>query len=235
MHILKTVPVEWPAPEDIVRSTGSRVTKKLIRKAEKALDISVPLIQPALVTRWARLLSAEGTEILMECEDSSYRFRLSVGSDIDLIGGARKMLFSLSTIGSGLDPHIRRLGETGDMLMAYLLDAVGIAVLERIGRTVRKAADTEAGAHDWGIGPCISPGSTDGWPLEGQAVLFDLLPGGEIGVLLNPQGMLIPPKSLISVIAVGESFDSRAASSCRYCSMRFTCHLRKVYQGNQET
>lgn len=236
MRILNPLTFDWPTPEDIVRSTGSRVTSKLIRKAEKALNISAPLAHPALITRWGDVLATEESEIALEFHDPDVSCRLPVGSDIRLIGGARKLLISLATVGSDIDLHIRRAGGAGDMLMAYLIDAAGVAILERIGRIVRKEADTEAKAHEWGIGPCISPGSTGGWPLEGQTALFELLSAHEIGVVLNPQGMLIPPKSVINVIAVGECFDSRsAASSCRYCAMRGTCHLRKIYQGNQET
>ncbi len=100
--------------------------------------------------------------------------------------------------------------------------------------TVADMALADAGARFesqirrlFGVGAlsAMSPGSLEDWPIEEQAILFDLLGETEarIGVRLSDSMLMVPRKSVSGILfASEESF-----TSCALCPRR-SCHGRRA-------
>jgi len=65
----------------------------------------------------------------------------------------------------------------------------------------------------------------EGWPIQQQRVLFDLLPAGEIGVRLTASYLMLPRKSLSFVVGLGPEMQPDAVT-CDFCSKRERCAWR---------
>jgi hypothetical protein len=95
-------------------------------------------------------------------------------------------------------------------------DPISDPVRLEIGPHADLLADAECG---WAVGASLSPGSLAGWPLTGQRDLCALLPLERIGVSLNAVGILVPFKSVTSVIGIGLGYTGRRVGSvCHLCS-----------------
>jgi len=69
----------------------------------------------------------------------------------------------------------------------------------------------------------LSPGMP-GFSISEQWQLFKLVPAEEIGVSLNPSGMMVPRKSTSMVIGVGMKMPTwTQAEVCDRCSLKRTC------------
>jgi hypothetical protein len=67
-----------------------------------------------------------------------------------------------------------------------------------------------------------------GWPLEeAQKQLFALVDASEIGVTLEPSGVMQPLKSLSLALGLGQNLDTDGCT-CDYCTMRETCRFREA-------
>lgn len=103
----------------------------------------------------------------------------------NLLERAELVLISVVTIGAQMDEHIRALNKFGQILESYLFDSIGVVALSKVGKAVRRLAETEADSRGWGVGDALGPGSLKGWPIEEQMNLCTLLPLKQINVKLH--------------------------------------------------
>jgi hypothetical protein len=98
------------------------------------------------------------------------------------------------------------------------------------GEAVWTVTQERATSLGWSVSPALSPGSLEGWPVEGQRELCSLLPLGEIGVSLSPYCVLEPLKSVSAVVGMGPAYDSaHVGRMCCYCTLAKTCLVRMGY------
>lgn len=140
------------------------------------------------------------------------------------LASATEIAPAVCTIGSALETRVSALFAAGNPLRALALDGAGIAALGQISRTVGERICTEARARGLRVGMRVSPGQ-EGWPLEQQSVLFDLLPAQEIGVRLTESCLMLPRKSVSFAIGLGPEMQADA-TACDYCSKRDRCRWR---------
>ncbi len=144
-----------------------------------------------------------------------------------LLRGAERIAVALVTVGGELEAAVHELLEQGDYLEAMLLDAVGSVAVGEVADRLCEQIAQEVATQGQEIGPSLSAGSRY-WPLEDQRVVFDLLPGAEIGVTLNPSYLMLPEKSETFVVGVGKDlkFKDRPGAPCRFCG-RADCAYRE--------
>lgn len=228
MPVLKEIPVRID-PVALLRALNrNRVSAPLRAEAEKAVARAETLIAAAVVWDWWAVCAVKQAAVFVARDPVSDTVRLEIGPHADLLARARCVLVSVLTIGARLDAEVRRLQQAGEPLGAYLLDSAGVVGLSQVGDRVRELAETAAADRGWGVGVSLSPGSLMGWPLAGQRDLCALLLLERIAVRLNEAGILIPFKSVTSVIGIGPDYtDRRVGSVCCFCGHAATCWRRR--------
>lgn len=136
---------------------------------------------------------------------------------------ARRAVVACVTLGEAVDERVDRAWAEDRPDRAFFLDAYASAAVAKLVRRVARAVRERARRRGLTALPHSSPGY-DGWPLDDQRKLFDLLVGMLDGRLrLLDSGMLIPRKSLLGLFPLTAELDAlpREAlqASCRACSM----------------
>ena len=108
-----------------------------------------------------------------------------------------------------------------DPLLAYYADTIKIDIVSFAAQFLRKYIKDKV----QGFTGVISPGSTKDWPVDQQKQLFDAIEDveGKIGVVLTPSSLMIPTKSVSSVIFI----TSEEHEDCEFCDME-NCPTRRV-------
>lgn len=133
----------------------------------------------------------------------------------------------IGTLGGGLEERCRALARRGEIYRATLLDAVGSAMLDILGSRLWSAAEEQAKGCGFFLGGRFSPG-LDGYPLERQQLLLQLLGDGTAGVRLNRAWVMEPLKSIsfFGLLTTVENGDPRVdkCQACRldHCQYRMT-------------
>jgi len=119
-----------------------------------------------------------------------------------------------------------------DLLEAYLIDLLGLIVLEKTGHVIKRIAEKQAQKSGCGVSPFMSPGSVHGWELEEQVNLCTLLPLEKISVKIREDGVLSPFKTISCLIGLGQGYDAvQVGSTCQICSKNHDCQMKKDKQG----
>ena len=224
MPILTNIKINL-TPE-IIFDQGLQVrhASKMEQEVRKSIALSKQVLQPKVAYQWVEILDVQNSCIVCYNNQSKIKNEFHINGVDSLLSEAKSMLISIATIGSRLDEEILTLNQSGNYLMAYLLDHIGVIVLEQINTVVCSLAEKKAQKNNWGVSQSISPGSLDGWELDGQKALFGHVPFDKIGVHLNPTGMMNPLKSVSGFIAIGPGFATRkVASLCSMCNHTLDC------------
>jgi hypothetical protein len=208
------------------RRPPATVPSALLEAAQEAVRLARTLAAPAAVYDWFPLREVAGEKVWLD--RAAAGARLTVGPHADLLAPARQVLVAVYTIGPALEGEVRRLHETGEDLLAFMLDSAGVLALGGIGERLRQQAEEYAARQGWGLSPALAPGSLAGWPIQGQRELCALLPLEEIGVRLNDLCVLEPQKSVSLVIGVGPGYPAaHVGSLCACCALADTCWRRR--------
>lgn len=180
--------------------------------------------KPAAVYRWLNCCKAEGnntTHVLTGGQDS---FAINLGVSSRFLDDAPHALLAAFSAGEELELAGRKASNYGEVLVAYLIDVIGLIVLEKVGKLAKTVAEDKASQLGWGVGPFLSPGSNPGWRLEEQLKLCSHLPIAEAGMRIDENAVLKPFKSLTCLIGVGPHYSSsKVESACLVCSRRKDC------------
>lgn len=220
--------------DQVLRAQGADPAAIRARKpalagiAEWALREGLPLLEPAVLYR-------EITTGKLRHE----RLSLAAGGSLSgrliaqHLGGAGRVIALLATIGPGLEEIAGELMRT-DPLLGWALDALGSAAVEALSLAACNYFEAQAQRAGAQTTLPLSPGMV-GWPaIQGQAQIFALLDGGEIGVSLTANSLMLPRKTLSMVVGVGAQV-TRGGRSCDYCSLSETCQYQNHYLVHQGT
>ena len=145
-----------------------------------------------------------------------------------LLAGAETLAVMVGTVGEKLEEEVSRLFAVGEYVEALALDAIGSVAVEEVCQHVRSLVCREyADAVGLRVGPSLSPGYQY-WDIREQAVLFSLLPAGEIGVTLTESSLMLPRKSESAIVPLGRDLKVTAGEDeppCRFCD-RQDCPAR---------
>lgn len=134
-------------------------------------------------------------------------------------------ILMVSTVGEELDSWIEAERETGDVVEAFIADGIGSALAESIVDYGQK----EVGRllQQWGLNTsnAYSPGYCD-WDVSEQKMFFSLLPNAFCGIHLTDSCLMLPIKSVSSLIGVGVE-TRKKAYGCAICKNK-NCYKRKI-------
>jgi hypothetical protein len=131
----------------------------------------------------------------------------------------------LATLGGALEETCRELSGQNKMYQALLLDAVGTAMLDILGKRIESAVDAQARRMGLYAGCRRGPG-LNSVAVETQALLFNLLEGDTLGVYLNESFVMCPSKSISAFVIFDDSEQKLGSGDkCSQCQMK-QCQFR---------
>lgn len=133
----------------------------------------------------------------------------------------------IATAGAGFETYRKELEESGDFVKAFFADMIGSSIAEKIGARAYKDIEAEQTAKGMKLSYSYSPGQC-GWQLSDQKTLFSLFPSAPCGVILTDSSLMLPIKSISSVVGVGRNLKKRQ-SSCAMCTLE-GCFRKKANQ-----
>ena len=214
--------------DDVIRGQGADPavirarSAHLVGVAERALEEGLALVRPRVLERRFPVESFRHQQI-------------TLGGGLALKGEliaqhlapAQELAVVVCTIGRDLEERVSEVMGR-EVVYALALYGVGSAAVEALANTVCRRIELEAAGRELGTTIPLSPGMI-GWPVEeGQPQIFGLVDGAEIGVTLNPGGVMVPLKSLSMVVGLGHDLVA-GGRTCDYCTMKETCRYQDHY------
>lgn len=179
-------------------------------------------IEPWAGSHEVRIEAVENDSVRLDCGRTLSSRRLA-----NILRRATSLQICLATVGAEVMSEIERLVATGSMVEALALDAAASAAVKVLMAAVREQVCTDAEKRHCGTTLRYGPGYT-GWRLEDTAVLFSYLDAARLPVRLNEQRMMMPAKSLLSVIGlVPGGHVTAEVPSCRICDLE-RCSVRQT-------
>ena len=136
----------------------------------------------------------------------------------------RAALF-LCTAGEDFTRMTNVLNEQGDIMEAYILDAIGSLTVENAIAKIQENLRLSFHADHLKISNRYSPGYCN-WPLTDQKALFELIGENPTGISLSDSCLMTPRKSVSGIIGIGKNLKHQEYG-CKICS-NTSCMYRKV-------
>ena len=136
----------------------------------------------------------------------------------------RAALF-LCTAGEDFTRMTNALNEQGDIMEAYILDAIGSLTVENAMDKIQDTIRLSYKVEHLKISNRYSPGYCN-WPLTDQKALFELIGDNSTGITLSDSCLMTPRKSVSGIIGIGKNLKHHEYG-CKICS-NTSCMYRKV-------
>lgn len=221
-----------PSTEDILLDvifqlgypSGEMLKEDIRDEIERAVREGLNKARPACLYRFTPFVRLEkGLVLGRDVEVRSVRLaRLVRGlKDPEIVCGF------VVTSGQPLEEAINQKQEES-LFHAYLLDAVGSVVTERLADQLDQRLSELLGSKGYETTARFSPGYCD-WELqEGQEAMFRFLRPESVGVNRTSSGMMIPRKS-ISAVLVGAR-EVSFTSPCPFCAKGECPYRREAFR-----
>jgi hypothetical protein len=131
----------------------------------------------------------------------------------------------IATVGAEMDKWIHNYRVDTDIMKAFVADTLGSVVAEAIVAFGTEYLSKQVGLLDLKTTNSYSPGYC-GWNVSEQHKLFELLPPNFCGVTLCESSLMLPIKSVSSVVGIGENVVKREYG-CAVC-MKKDCYKRHL-------
>ena len=154
-----------------------------------------------------------------------------------ILKSAREIAAVVCTIGHRLEERVAYFSAEKDPLRALLLDGIGSAAIDSLVQKVCDVMSHEASSLGYQASSRISPG-IPGFPISEQRKVFQLVPGEQIGVHLSSSLLMIPRKSVSTIIGLGPDMPTwTEAERCNRCNLNKSClyRIHLAYQGKSNT
>jgi len=212
--------------EDVLRLQGWR-GRRPRRNIEDMLTSQIEegfrLIQPKSIYTRVGI-----RQLRDECIELNNGFILRMANSAQVWGGAECLGIAICTIDSTLERRVSELFAEGEYPMAVMLDSVGSVAVEGVVDYVNAHFCQLAADMNMGTGPRLSPGYGE-WELTDQQVIFEILPGAEIGVRINEDCIMLPQKSVSFCVGMGrEMVTMHGGNRCEQCGMEDCAYRKQV-------
>lgn len=213
--------IDWPdirkeliKKENISNSSiGSRLDECL-KRAKALAAPKVVAIEKDVLNITPSSIEIEGQVIFSGERLSSY------------MNGAKAVYIFLVTLGPRLEDEASAAMKKGDELGGYLLDRIGSMAVESLAESMERTVREFYASQDAGVSMRFSPGYCD-WPIEEQVILNKVLDFSRAGVILTENCMMVPKKSISSMIGIGpKSIFVKNKSQCGICDKK-ECSYRR--------
>ena len=154
---------------------------------------------------------------------------LNTGKQIGtyLKGSTHCALF-LCTAGEDFTGMTNQLNEQGDIMEAYILDAIGSITVEKAMDKIQRHLQHDMLQNGLAISNRYSPGYCN-WPLSEQQHLFQLIGANPVGIALNDSSLMTPRKSVSGLIGIGIDVKKREYG-CITCSNSDCIYRRIIHE-----
>jgi hypothetical protein len=187
---------------------------------DEALALGESLIEPRMVYR-AVGVTGQGPAIIDAGGETLHIPEIGrLWGSLEMVGAG------ICTVGTAIEERVRELWDQRELPLAVMLDSVGSAAVESLAEYANDLVCQAAIPAGLKVTNRVSPGYA-GWDTAGQAALFNLCPGGPIGVALNDSCVMTPAKSISFLVGVGP--DARVDhyfTQCRRCWMADCAYRR---------
>ena len=226
-NVLSNINVNVTFDDLVQKIKHSGNMPELLKTARKTLEKVKNLWKPAAVYQWFEFQQT-GTDPIGHIIHNSKHLSFDFGYSIKFLTHATHVLVSVFTAGKAIEHESVRASERGNLLESFLLDLIGLIVLEKAGDRIIQIAQNKAIDLGWGVGPFLSPGSVHGWDIEEQVKLFSLLPLEKIDVKSRNDAVLSPFKSISCLIGLGPGYETcKVGSTCQVCSKAGACQMEQ--------
>ena len=117
------------------------------------------------------------------------------------MAGCRGLYLVAVTLGSKLDRKVSQLSSSGEVTLAFLLNAYGAEAAEALMKRLDQVISERAKEQRMETTRRYSPGYGD-WPLTAQRDLLKALQADRIGIQLTEHCLMIPEKSVSAIIGI---------------------------------
>lgn len=212
---------EASASRDITRGADASRSDAFRSEVETVVGEVASLVSPRLVFT------------IMRGELSLEDMTLSLGGATFKIGriiarqlrGAETYAVFVCTAGEAMQRLLDSLEAEGDMVRAFIADALGSVVAERTADYMEGVLQRQIDKLGWRRTNRFSPGYC-GWHVSAQHDLFALLVGHTAGVSLTASGLMLPIKSVSGIIGLGPGV-RYLDYTCGLCDLS-DCYKRRV-------
>ena len=145
---------------------------------------------------------------------------------------AAHLVFGVCTLGDNFVCQMRRYFDSNRQVQAVLLDEIGTLLLYKLSDHLEEMLCRQAEGMELQASGSFNPGD-EGFDISLQGKVLELAGGDKIGVTLQGKCLLVPHKSLTSVIGLGRNMPtSSRAERCARCRSRDRCpHRQDIYTG----
>lgn len=158
--------------------------------------------------------------------------KLQVGKQIcGYLKEAEEAALFLCTAGALFSDEAHALNAAGEIMEAYIIDAIGSMAVEQAMNRVHQALGEEQAARGMKITNRYSPGYCN-WPLSDQQALFALIGENPTAIELSDSCLMHPIKSVSGIIGIGREA-RRRPYGCAICQNK-TCVYRRIVAREQE-
>ncbi|MFW6289514.1 MAG: hypothetical protein ACOC0R_00985 [Mariniphaga sp.] len=137
---------------------------------------------------------------------------------VDRLKKATGAALFLCTAGPGISEYARKKSMEGDEMMAYVLDVIGSATVDKAAGVLQERILEEVSGSGSGISDAFSPGYCN-WSVAEQQKLFSLLPEGFCNIRLSASSLMHPVKSVSGITGIGIAC-KRTGYQCNWCNDR---------------
>ncbi len=195
---------------------------RLVETAERALEEGRAFLEPQTIFRKLNVEMLRHERLVLEGGAI-----LSGELVSEHLGPAKSVVLFLCTVGDALEAYTAQVSED-NIVYGLALNGVGSAAVETLANAACRYFEDQADEHRMQSSIPISPGMV-GWPVGvGQPEIFSILEPSKIGVHLNEYGLMMPRKSLTTVLGFGPAMKT-TGRTCDYCAMRETCRYQDHY------
>jgi hypothetical protein len=131
----------------------------------------------------------------------------------------------LCTAGEDFTRLTNQLNEQGDIMEAYILDAIGSLTVENAMDRIQEQLQKEMALAGLNISNRYSAGYCN-WPLTDQHVFFELIGKNPTSISLSESCLMTPRKSVSGLIGIGTNL-KRHEYGCSICNNK-NCIYRKI-------
>jgi len=138
---------------------------------------------------------------------------------------ATQVALFVCTAGEYFTQLTNRLNEQGDIMEAYILDAIGSLTVEKAMDKIQESLKIKMLEKELKISNRYSPGYCN-WPLSDQQNLFQLIGENPTGIALSDSCLMTPRKSVSGLIGLGKNLKLHEYG-CKICN-NTTCIYRRI-------
>jgi cobalamin-dependent methionine synthase I len=151
---------------------------------------------------------------------------LNLGGQVsNYIKEAKQIALFVCTASERFTTLSNELNEKGDVMEAYIVDAIGSLTVENTMDRIQEQLRISMNKSGWEISNRYSPGYCN-WPLSDQKNLFEIIGNNSTEITINDSCLMTPRKSISGIIGIGKNLKQHEYG-CKICTNDH-CIYRKL-------